>query len=314
MLAEELAEFGRCIRDGRRAGDRRGRGHRGAARDPRRAGRGDAAEPGASGRVEPGIAAGSAAARRAVARREDERILRGRARYLDDIELPRQAHAAFVRSVHARARVAAVRAPDARGGPGRRVHRGRARRPRAARSRSSARKGRPWPTRGIRSWPATRSATPASRSRSSSPSRARSPRTPPSSSRSTTSRSSRGRPARRPGAAARMVEVGRRRGRRLRSAPRTSVRGRYALPRLVAAPMETRGAIAAHDAGRPADRVVLGAGPAPPAGAAVARARPPRRHDPHRRPRGRRRVRQQGRRRRRGGRDRGRRDAISAGR
>jgi carbon-monoxide dehydrogenase large subunit len=46
-----------------------------------------------------------------VARREDERILRGRARYLDDVELPRQAHAAFVRSPHARARVTAIRAP-----------------------------------------------------------------------------------------------------------------------------------------------------------------------------------------------------------
>jgi carbon-monoxide dehydrogenase large subunit len=47
-----------------------------------------------------------------IPRREDERILRGRGRYLDDIELPRQAHAAFVRSPHARARVAAVRAPE----------------------------------------------------------------------------------------------------------------------------------------------------------------------------------------------------------
>jgi carbon-monoxide dehydrogenase large subunit len=51
-----------------------------------------------------------------VARREDERILRGRTRYLDDIELPRQAHAAFVRSIHARARVDAVRAPEAADG------------------------------------------------------------------------------------------------------------------------------------------------------------------------------------------------------
>ena len=51
-----------------------------------------------------------------VARREDERILRGRARYLDDLELPRQAHAAFVRSPHARARITAVRAPEAASG------------------------------------------------------------------------------------------------------------------------------------------------------------------------------------------------------
>jgi carbon-monoxide dehydrogenase large subunit len=46
-----------------------------------------------------------------VARREDDRILRGRARYLDDIELPRQVHAAFVRATHARARITAIRAP-----------------------------------------------------------------------------------------------------------------------------------------------------------------------------------------------------------
>ena len=49
---------------------------------------------------------------RALARREDERVLRGRARYVDDIELPGMAHAAFVRSPHAHARVLAVRAPE----------------------------------------------------------------------------------------------------------------------------------------------------------------------------------------------------------
>ena len=46
-----------------------------------------------------------------IPRREDERILRGRARYLDDVDRPRQAHAAFVRSPHARARIAAIRGP-----------------------------------------------------------------------------------------------------------------------------------------------------------------------------------------------------------
>jgi carbon-monoxide dehydrogenase large subunit len=51
-----------------------------------------------------------------VPRREDDRILRGRGRYLDDIELPRQAHAAFVRSPHARARITAIRVPDAAAG------------------------------------------------------------------------------------------------------------------------------------------------------------------------------------------------------
>lgn len=50
-----------------------------------------------------------------VRRREDERILRGQARYLDDIELPGLAHAAFVRSPHAHARVHAVRPPESSG-------------------------------------------------------------------------------------------------------------------------------------------------------------------------------------------------------
>src|SRR5690242_16619754 len=46
-----------------------------------------------------------------VRRREDVRVLRGRTRYLDDIELPRMAHIAFVRSPLAHARVAGVRPP-----------------------------------------------------------------------------------------------------------------------------------------------------------------------------------------------------------
>jgi carbon-monoxide dehydrogenase large subunit len=50
-----------------------------------------------------------------VRRREDERILCGQARYLDDIELPGLAHAAFVRSPHAHARVHAVRPPGSSG-------------------------------------------------------------------------------------------------------------------------------------------------------------------------------------------------------
>jgi aerobic carbon-monoxide dehydrogenase large subunit len=45
-------------------------------------------------------------------RREDARVLRGEARYVDDIDRPRLAHAAFVRSPHAHARIADVRAPD----------------------------------------------------------------------------------------------------------------------------------------------------------------------------------------------------------
>jgi aerobic carbon-monoxide dehydrogenase large subunit len=49
---------------------------------------------------------------RALTRREDDRVLRGEARYVDDIELPGLAHMAFVRSPHAHARVGAVRVPD----------------------------------------------------------------------------------------------------------------------------------------------------------------------------------------------------------
>ncbi len=46
-----------------------------------------------------------------VRRREDVRILQGQARYLDDLELPWMAHAAFVRSPHARADIISVTAP-----------------------------------------------------------------------------------------------------------------------------------------------------------------------------------------------------------
>jgi aerobic carbon-monoxide dehydrogenase large subunit len=51
---------------------------------------------------------------RPFARREDARVLRGRARYVDDIALGGMAHAAFVRSPHAHARITAVRVPDER--------------------------------------------------------------------------------------------------------------------------------------------------------------------------------------------------------
>jgi aerobic carbon-monoxide dehydrogenase large subunit len=50
----------------------------------------------------------------AVPRVEDERFLRGRGRYVDDIELPDQLHAAFVRSVHANARLISVDVDAAR--------------------------------------------------------------------------------------------------------------------------------------------------------------------------------------------------------
>jgi carbon-monoxide dehydrogenase large subunit len=44
----------------------------------------------------------------AVTRFEDRRLLQGGGRYLDDMNLPGQAHAVLVRSVHAHARLRGV--------------------------------------------------------------------------------------------------------------------------------------------------------------------------------------------------------------
>src|SRR5713226_5309486 len=54
----------------------------------------------------------------AVKRREDPRFLRGEARYVDDVTLPRMLHAALLRSPHAHARIVAIRAKAARALPG----------------------------------------------------------------------------------------------------------------------------------------------------------------------------------------------------
>ena len=48
---------------------------------------------------------------RPLRRREDVRFVRGAARYLDDLKLPRMAYAAFVRSPYASARIAEMRRP-----------------------------------------------------------------------------------------------------------------------------------------------------------------------------------------------------------
>src|SRR5207248_6315617 len=45
-------------------------------------------------------------------RREDVRMVRGEARYVDDVRRPGMAYAAFVRSHHAHAAIMAIRAPD----------------------------------------------------------------------------------------------------------------------------------------------------------------------------------------------------------
>jgi carbon-monoxide dehydrogenase large subunit len=50
-----------------------------------------------------------------VTRREDERILRGQGRYVDDIDLPGMAHIAFVRSPFARARINGIVKPEGTG-------------------------------------------------------------------------------------------------------------------------------------------------------------------------------------------------------
>ena len=53
-----------------------------------------------------------------IARREDPRFLTGRTRYVDDLRLPRMVHAAFVRSMHAHADIAAIRTDRATAHPG----------------------------------------------------------------------------------------------------------------------------------------------------------------------------------------------------
>ncbi len=55
---------------------------------------------------------------RPVRRREDARFVTGRGRFTDDIDVPGQAHAAFVRSDHAHGEIRAVRSDAARRQPG----------------------------------------------------------------------------------------------------------------------------------------------------------------------------------------------------
>ncbi|MCR0983838.1 xanthine dehydrogenase family protein molybdopterin-binding subunit [Roseomonas populi] len=53
-----------------------------------------------------------------VRRREDQRLLRGQGRYVADMAVPGQAHAAFLRSPHAHARINGLQLDAARGMPG----------------------------------------------------------------------------------------------------------------------------------------------------------------------------------------------------
>jgi carbon-monoxide dehydrogenase large subunit len=51
-----------------------------------------------------------------IERKEDYRFLTGAGQYTDDVTLPRQAHAAFIRSPHAHARIKSIDARQARKG------------------------------------------------------------------------------------------------------------------------------------------------------------------------------------------------------
>src|SRR4051812_9203526 len=53
-----------------------------------------------------------------VARKEDRRLLTGRGRYVDDIQLPGTLHAVFVRSPIARGRIVGIDVASARSAPG----------------------------------------------------------------------------------------------------------------------------------------------------------------------------------------------------
>ena len=53
-----------------------------------------------------------------IQRKEDYRFLTGAGQYTDDVTLPRQTHAAFVRTPHAHAKIKAVHTAKAKSAPG----------------------------------------------------------------------------------------------------------------------------------------------------------------------------------------------------
>ena len=53
-----------------------------------------------------------------VLRFEDPRLLRGQGRYVNDVNLPGQAYAVFVRSPHAHARINSIDIEEAKNAPG----------------------------------------------------------------------------------------------------------------------------------------------------------------------------------------------------
>ena len=54
----------------------------------------------------------------AITRREDQRLLTGQGKYIDDVSLPNEVHVVFVRSPHARARIKSIDTSAARSAPG----------------------------------------------------------------------------------------------------------------------------------------------------------------------------------------------------
>ncbi len=112
------------------------------------------------------------------------------ARYVDDVVVPGMLHAAFVRSDVARGTHRRRSTSTAARGARRRRRGAHRRRPQpgASTSAGSTSTGRPAARRRTGCWPTATCASSASRSRSSSPTAATSPRTPASSSRSTSSR------------------------------------------------------------------------------------------------------------------------------
>ena len=55
---------------------------------------------------------------RSIPRKEDARLLRGRGRFLDDVEVPGALHACFVRSPHGHARILSIDITEAASVPG----------------------------------------------------------------------------------------------------------------------------------------------------------------------------------------------------
>ncbi len=68
----------------------------------------------AADRTEPG---GNGYVGRALKRKEDPRLITGRATYIEDMALPGMLHAAFLRGPHAHAGILSVTPPAPRRGP-----------------------------------------------------------------------------------------------------------------------------------------------------------------------------------------------------